>query len=647
MINVYKTLEFDVIIDQLKNYCLTEQAKENFDNLTPYLSETEVIAALRETSEARKILDNMGNPPLVSMKDVDKFLITAKQGGMLLPEQLDYMGIVLTSIRRMKDFLNRSKILEISLPYYEENLNSLDELKEEIQRCIRSNQVDDYATTELRDIRRSITNLEEKIKSKAEGMLKNNKNYFSESFIANRNGHICLPVKKEYKLKVPGSVIDKSSTGATLFIEPTSISVMNAELALLKLDEENEVRKILYTLTGLIADNHEIFAENVRVISKLDFIFAKGKLSVDLCAVAPAINTVRYLNIVNGRHPLMNRDTCVPLNISMGGDSNIQGIIITGPNTGGKTVAIKTVGLLSIMAQSGLHIPCDKADICMNSQILCDIGDGQNITENLSTFSAHITNILDILKKVNKESLVILDELGSGTDPTEGMGIAIALLDELKNSGCLFLVTTHYPEVKQYTEQEDGIINARMTFDRETLQPLYQLELGKAGESCALYIAKRLGMPCRIIKRACDQAYGDKAISELGLIYENENIIEKPASRKEYSGPRIKKASDYIPSKASKRAESFQIGDSVLVYPEKKIGIVCRTSDENGELLVQMKKEKILINHKRLQLYIPVSELYPEDYDFSIIFDTVANRKARHKMGKRHQPDLEIKIDEP
>ena len=283
----------------------------------------------------------MGNPPLVSMKDVDKFLITAKQGGMLLPEQLDYMGIVLTSIRRMKDFLNRSKILEISLPYYEENLNSLDELKEEIQRCIRSNQVDDYATTELRDIRRSITNLEEKIKSKAEGMLKNNKNYFSESFIANRNGHICLPVKKEYKLKVPGSVIDKSSTGATLFIEPTSISVMNAELALLKLDEENEVRKILYTLTGLIADNHEIFAENVRVISKLDFIFAKGKLSVDLCAVAPAINTVRYLNIVNGRHPLMNRDTCVPLNISMGGDKQYQGIIITGPNTGGKTVAIR------------------------------------------------------------------------------------------------------------------------------------------------------------------------------------------------------------------------------------------------------------------------------------------------------------------
>lgn len=643
MTNVYETLEFNVIIDQLKNYCFTEQAREGFSKLAPYLSELEVKAALRETSEAREILDNMGNPPLVSMKDVDKYLITAKQGGMLLPEQLDYLGTVLTAIRRMKDFLNRSKVLEIGLPYYEENLNSLEELRDEIQRSIRNNQVDDYATNELRDIRRNISNLDEKIKSKAEGMLRNNTECYSDSFITNRSGHICLPVKKEYKNKIAGSVIDKSSTGVTLFIEPTAISIMSSELILLKLDEENEVRKILYTLTALIADYNEIFTENMRVIAKLDFIFAKGKLSVDLCAVAPSINTSRYLNIVNGRHPLMDRETCVPLNISMGKNNDIRGIIITGPNTGGKTVAIKTVGLLSIMAQCGLHIPCDEADLCMNSQVLCDIGDGQNITENLSTFSSHITNILDILKRVNKESLVILDELGSGTDPTEGMGIAIALLDELKTSGCLFLATTHYPEVKQYAEQESAIINARMSFDRETLQPLYQLELGKAGESCALYIAKRLGMTNRIIKRAYKEAYGENAMPELGLLYDD-SISHN--NKKEYVGPRIKKAVESTSSKASKRAESFLLGDSVLVYPERKIGIVCRKSNDNGDILVQMKKKKILINHKRLKLNVAASELYPEDYDFSIIFDTVANRKARHKMGKGHQPDLEITIDE-
>lgn len=645
MKNIYKTLEFNLIIDQLKTYCFTEQAKHEFSILTPYLSELEVKAALRETSEARKILDHMGNPPLVSMKDVDKYLITAKQGGMLLPEHLDYLGTVLTAIRRMRDFLNRCKTLEIGLPYYEENLNSLDELREEIQRSIRNNQVDDYASNELRDIRRSISNLEDKIKSKAEGMLKSNRECYSENFITNRNGHICLPVKKEYKFKIPGTIIDKSASGSTLFIEPTAISNMSSELMLLRLDEENEVRKILYTLTALIADNHEIFTENMRVIAKLDFIFAKGKLSVDMGGIIPTINTDRYLNIVNGRHPLMDKEICVPLNITMGKD--IRGIIITGPNTGGKTVAIKTVGLLSIMAQCGLHIPCEKADICMNSQVLCDIGDGQNITENLSTFSSHMTNILDILKRVNKDSLVILDELGSGTDPTEGMGIAIALLDELKDSGCLFLVTTHYPEVKIYADQEDGIINARMAFDRETLKPLYQLELGKAGESCALYIAKRLGMPYRIIQRACKEAYGEEGIRELRLIYGDDlETKEWKIPKKEYSGPRIIPTKTNTNSKNSKRAESFQIGDSVLVYPERKIGIVCRKANENGQILVQMKKKKVLLNHKRLKLHVPASELYPENYDFSIIFDTVANRKARHKMEKGHQPDLEIKIDE-
>jgi len=647
MTNTYKTLEFDAIIEKLKGCCLTDQAKESFDKLAPFLSETELTAALRDTTEARKILDTMGSPPLVSMKDIDKYLITARQGGILQPDQLEYMAAFLTAVRRMKDYLNRGKSLELSLPYYEENLDSLDGLKDEIHKSIRNGRVDDYASNALRDIRRGITILEEKIKSKAEGMLKNNKEYLSEGFIVNRSGHVCLPVKKEYKHKIPGSVIDKSSTGATLFIEPAAIYEMNAELAMLKLDEENEVRKILYALTALIADHSEIFEENMRVIAKLDFIFAKGKLSADLCAVAPAVNTARYMNIVNGRHPLMDRDTFVPLNIRMGGDSGIRGVVITGPNTGGKTVAIKTVGLLSIMAQCGLHVPCDEADICMNSQVLCDIGDGQSVTENLSTFSAHIINIIDILKRVNRESLVILDELGSGTDPTEGMGIAIALLDELKRSGCLFLVTTHYPEVKQYTEKAEGIINARMTFDRETLKPLFQLELGKAGESCALYIAKRLGLPYGIVKRACEEAYGDKAISELNLIYENVSPDDKQANRKEYYGPRIRKAADKPSYGGSSRAKSFRKGDSVLVYPEKKVGIVCRTADDDGMLIVQIKKKKLRVNHKRLKLLVPAKELYPENYDFSIVFDMVANRKARRMMEKGHQPDLEIKIEEP
>ena len=420
MNKTFNKLEFDVILDRLESYCFTDKAKKQCKDLTPYLSEIELSVHLRDTTEARKILDEIGTPPLVSMKDLDKLLITANQGGLLFPDQIEYLGSILTACKRMIDFLNRCKRINVGLAYYVENLDPMEDLREEILRSIRNGKVDDYASNELRDIRRSILNLESKIKDKAEGLLKSNKECYSDSFISNRNGHICLPVKKEYKFRISGTVIDKSSSGSTLFIEPTAITNMTSELSSLKLEEENEVRKILYTLTTLIADCSSRIEQNAGVIEKLDFIFAKGRLSAELDAIPPTMNTKRYLYIKNGINPLMNKDTCVPLNIRI---DKHRGIVITGPNTGGKTVAIKTVGLLSLMAQSGLHIPCEEADICMNSQVLCDIGDGQNISENLSTFSAHITNILNILNNVDSDSLVILDELGSGTDPTRYMQI--------------------------------------------------------------------------------------------------------------------------------------------------------------------------------------------------------------------------------
>lgn len=248
----------------------------------------------------------------------------------------------------------------------------------------------------------------------------------------------------------------------------------------------------------MVAESISLMNENIRLIEKLDFIFSKGKLSIDLDAAAPAINTERRIILKDARHPLMDRALNIPLQFEIG--SQARGIIITGPNTGGKTVAIKTVMLSCIMAQCGLHVACKEADICMNSSYLCDIGDGQDITENLSTFSAHIKNVLEVLHEVHRDSLVIMDEMGSGTDPTEGMGIAIAILEELRKSGCLFLVTTHYPEVKDYADKTEGIINARMTFDKETLKPTYQMVIGEAGESCAFYIADRLGMPNEMLK---------------------------------------------------------------------------------------------------------------------------------------------------
>lgn len=315
-------------------------------------------------------------------------------------------------------------------------------------------------------------------------------------------------------------------------------------------------------------------------------------------------------------------------------------------------MAIKTVGINCFMAQCGLHVSCEEADICMNNQILCDIGDGQNLSENLSTFSAHITNVLDILKRANRESLVILDELGSGTDPTEGMGIAIAILEELKKAGVLYLVTTHYPEVKNYGEGTVGVINARMAFDRESLRPLYQLEIGKAGESCALYIAKKLGMPGSMLHCASEAAYGSfngntwkesgkgDRKEKAGQILPDIDVMEK-LEHKNVAGIRRKKVVE-----AGKRLEEkFHIGDSVMVYPDKKIGIVCEPVNEKGVLRIQMPDKKIWMNHKRVKLHVAAAELYPEDYDFSIIFDTVEQRKARHQMERKYQPGMGLHIE--
>lgn len=331
----------------------------------------------------------------------------------------------------------------------------------------------------------------------------------------------------------------------------------------------------------------------------------------------------------------MDKKINIPLQFEIGVDT--RGIVITGPNTGGKTVAIKTVMLNCMMAQCGLHVTCREADICMNSSYLCDIGDGQNISENLSTFSAHIKNVLEVLREADKESFVIMDELGSGTDPAEGMGIAIAILEELKKRGGLFLVTTHYPEVKEYAKKQGEIVNARMTFDKETLRPTYQMVIGEAGESCALYIADRLGMPNEMLRTAVRAAYGEDALRAWNF-------------QKEEKKPENKTAGKIIRRKEKKRGkeleEKYHIGDSVMVYPEKKIGIVCQGINEKGVLRVQLPGKKIWINHKRVKLHVKASELYPEDYDFSIIFDTVENRKIRHNMDRKYTEELIVMEEE-
>lgn len=699
-------LEFDRIQAMLNEYVCTDGGRQAVKAMSPILEEIKLTAALRETREAEILMENLGTPPMTAMDGIEEMTELAVIGGCLTAEQLESVGISLTGVRRLKTYLERGKAYDLSLPYYNENLNAMDDLREEIVRVIKGGRIDDYASKLLKSLRSDIELTENKMREKADAVMRANKSAMSDSFSVMRSGHLCVPVKKADKFKIPGSVIAQSASGGTLFIEPVAVARFSEELQYLKLDEENEERRILYELTAILAEAHDTMLQNIRMIERLDFMFAKGRLSMAMEAVAPQINTDRHINIVNGRHPLIPKEKCVPLNVRLGcarrdlqGDAHdpqtsgsgahvssekiqdpqgagsnflsdfdpdecIRGLIITGPNTGGKTVAIKTVGLLCMMAQCGLHVPCESAQLCMNNQILCDIGDNQNMTENLSTFSAHITNVLDILKRAGRESLVLMDELGSGTDPTEGMGIAVAVLEELRRSGALYMVTTHYPEIKAYANDTPGVVNARMLFDRESLQPLYQLEMGAAGDSCAFYIAARLGMPESMLKAARQAAYG---AGEAKTDHNRENIshgrnssgeinMARSASNpgtwqnaqtsgtrpsfpgKKQPSPSIKKRP--APAASGEKLPQFAIGDSVMVYPEKKLGIVYRPVNDKGMLCVQIQGKKVWLNHKRVRLHVAAKELYPADYDFSIIFDSVRERKVHHEMERKYVEEI-------
>jgi dsDNA-specific endonuclease/ATPase MutS2 len=631
--NTFSILEFDKILAQLSDCAMSENVKVRCLGLCPSMNETEARRRIDETTQAKTIIEAYGTPPLPTMENLYKVLGLVAVDAMLLPEQLAHVLSFLTACRRMKQYLKKAEISNMSVAFYGGSLDPLDDLASEIDRCIVNGLVDDKASPALCGIRRQIGNAREQMKQKLEALLKRNRDWFSESFVSVRNGHYTLPVKREHKNDVAGTLIDMSHTGGTCFIEPAPVGKLNTELSELIVHEDSEVRRILYTLTAMISDFIPQIRLNIETMETLDFLLAKGKLSIKMKASPVALKTEKHMRIIGARHPLIDREAAVPLDFEIG--NSITGVVITGPNTGGKTVA-----LLSLMAQSGLHVPADASSaFCMYTRVLCDIGDGQSIAENLSTFSSHMKNVIEVLGTADHESLVLLDELGSGTDPAEGMGLAVAILDELCRKRCLFIVTTHYPEIKEYAANKPGIQNARMAFDRESLMPLYRLEMGEAGESCALYIAERLGMPKNMLLRAREAAYR----------HEDEQIsipIEAaPAEEKTAAGSGIVKAPE-PKTTAVLRSETFNIGDSVIIYPQKEIGLVYQRANSRGELGIQIKGVKKLINHKRIKLHVPAAELYPEDYDFSIVFDTVKNRKARRILSKRHEEGTVVVIKE-
>ena len=625
--NHFRTIEFDTILEQLADCAVSAATKERCLHVTPADTIEDAIRLGNQTTEARRVIEHSGNPPVAVMTDLGKIIVLLGLDAMLTTDNISDVATFLASCERMKVYLKRAEATNADIALYGNSMLDLAFLEEEINRCVRNGRIDDKATAVLYDLRHGIERKREQIREKVESVLKANKAYCTDNFAVVRNGRYTIPVQKKFKNKIQGVLVEMSNAGGTCFIEPAAVSKLQDELALLKIEEDNEIRVILYTLTALIADNLPAIKTNMEAMEVLDFVFAKAKLSIAMDAKQIRLTHEREIRLLAARHPLLGA-SAVPLDFALGGGT--RGVVITGPNTGGKTVAIKTVGLLTLMAQSGLHVPADEqSSTCLFDAVWCDIGDGQSISQNLSTFSSHMTNIIDVMGRATADSLILFDELGSGTDPAEGMGIATAILEELLAMGVLFTVTTHYPEIKDFATTTDGIINARMAFDRESLLPLYVLEIGEAGESCALHIAQRLGMPNRLLERARTITYsGRTTVPAVHNESASGVIAVKPLPLE------IAEVADE--PVALPRSQSFNVGDSVTVYPQKLIGIVYRRSNDKGEIGVQIKGKKQLINHKRLKLKVAAAELYPDDYDFSIVFDSVANRKARRLMGKRH-----------
>lgn len=655
MKSIGEVLEFNQILERLSELAVSQKAKEKLLQLEMILDEKVCELKMQETTEARKIIDSIGIPPVSSMQFMEKMIERVQVGTMLEPEELMLVVSFIKGCHNMKRYLSRAEYLTCNLASYGRSFADLEVLRELIEMSIRNNEVDSEASTALRNIRRTIESKKENIKLRLEKVMQSKRAYLADGYILQRGGRYVIAVKKEYKHQVTGTVLDESRTGNTVFIEPSSVGKLQEELSLLEVEEDNEVRKILYSLTNEVENFIPEIKINMEVMEVLDIAFAKGKLSIEMNGRSVPVVAEGKLKIRDGKHPLLDPGKCVPLDFEMG--EATRGIIITGPNTGGKTVTLKTVGLLTMMAQCGLHVPVSEgSQFVMRNQILCDIGDGQSITHNLSTFSAHITSVIDILSKTTAQSLALLDELGSGTDPAEGMGIAIATLEALRNKGCLVVATTHYPEVKEYADKAEGFLNARMCFDKESLRPLYKLEIGEAGESCAFYIAEKLGFPKELIALASSYTYStrEKEIGE-GIKEKSETAsdsfqtdlslleaVQKMAQKDEVQVPRIKsKPKKDSKAKQEKLKKKFQVGDSVIVFPEKEKGLIFHTMDETGKVGVQIKKSKRWVNVKRVKLLVAAKELYPEGYDFSIVFDSVANRKAKHKMSKGYRPNME------
>ncbi|MFT9818807.1 endonuclease MutS2 [Lysinibacillus sp. NPDC056185] len=503
-----KTLEYDKVRQQVATYCTSSIGKSAVDELVPQTDYEKVVQLLEEMDEGLSILRVKGNVPMGGIFDVRPAARRAQIGGMLSAMELMEVSSTIRASRILRNFIEDIESEEvIEIPHFiakKEVMPVLTGLQHEINNCIDDNgSVLDSASQTLRSIRQSLRAEEAKVRSKLESLIRgsNASKMLSDTLVTIRNDRFVIPVKQEYRHHYGGIVHDQSSSGQTLFIEPDSIVQANNEIHRLKMKEQAEIERILLALSAMVEEVAPDLFNLVKVLGEIDVILAKGKYGQANKCTMPKMNNDGYIRLVRARHPLLPIETAVANDIEFGKD--ITAIVITGPNTGGKTVTLKTVGLCTLMAQAGLPVPAlDGSELAVFKQLFADIGDEQSIEQSLSTFSSHMVNIVDILQKFDDESLVLFDELGAGTDPQEGAALAISILDEVHGRGARVMATTHYPELKAYGYNRPGVANASVEFDIETLSPTYRLLIGVPGRSNAFEISSRLGLPESIIDRA-------------------------------------------------------------------------------------------------------------------------------------------------
>lgn len=597
----------------VKGYCASGLGKSLIDKLEPSTNIEVVNRRLDETSEGRTLLDASYHIPFDGIFNVNPLIEKMEKGAALDPEDLSMMENFLRGCRKLKLFMKDKEGYAPTLSSYSLNITDLSYIEEEINISISGNRIDSNASKELKKIRKQIDVCEGQIKGKLEKFLKNpsNKEYIQEFFVSQRNGKYTIPIKAAFKNQVQGKIVETSVKGSTVFIEPNVVVKYTSGLAALKVEESIEEYKILATLTEMLYDRIREIKMNIDVIAEYDMVLAKAKYSSDIEGIKPKLNEHGYIKIVKGGYPLIKNG--VPLDFEIGKD--YRSLIITGPNAGGKTIVLKTLGMLTLAVQSGFHIKAKEGtEIAIFSKIFVDIGDNQSVENALSTFSSHVKNLAYIIKESNKSTLLLFDEIGGGTEPNEGAALAIAILEEVYYKGCITVSTTHYGEIKNFSEQHPDFENAAMEFRKDTLDPLYRLNIGKTGDSNALYISKKMGISDNIIERT--RRYIESKNYNYELIRDSK-IIKKKDIQED-------KGESY----------EFAVGDKVLWMDKNESAIVYREMDIDNNVTILFNKEFVNVNCKRLKLEIKASELYPEGYDLNQLFVSFKERKLERDIER-------------